>query len=142
MKKKRKKSKQTKLKEKAWSLCSKYIRMKYATSYGYNQCYTCQVQKPIKEMQAGHGIPGRTKALLFLEDIIKPQCYACNCINNGKLHIFTHRLKRELGDKRYDECYQKGFETGEQWTIPELEDLIKCYQKKIQKLNTVTAEEC
>ena len=55
------------LKKKVWTLCSKYIRLKYSDKDGNCTCFTCDTVKPWKEMQAGHGISGRTNSILFLD---------------------------------------------------------------------------
>jgi len=62
-----------KAKKKAWIQFSRYIRLKYAKN-GFVKCYTCSTVKHWKEMQAGHGIGGRSNAVLFNEDIVRPQC--------------------------------------------------------------------
>lgn len=94
-------------KARAWKAFSEYIRKAYQAYYqsGGNllvECYTCGIKKPYKEMQAGHGIPGRNNAVLFLEEVVKPQCVGCNVFGRGKYPIFTSKLIKELGMEEYD----------------------------------------
>ncbi len=117
----------SKLKKLAWKACSTYIRKKYADEWGYCICYTCGVKKTIKEIQAGHGFSGRGNSILFEEAIIRPQCFQCNCMRSGQLHIFTYKLRKELGDERFEEIYRKQF-IPKSFTREELESKIEHYQ--------------
>lgn len=116
------------LKKKAWSRCSIYVRKRYANAYGYVKCYTCGIVKYWKDIQAGHGFSGRGNAILFEEDIIRPQCYGCNVCNAGKLHIFTYKLRKELGNKRFEELYKQQFGY-KSFTQDELQEIIDKYTK-------------
>lgn len=86
------------LKNKAWALCSRYVRLREADEGGYVHCYTCRAPiHAIQEAQAGHAIPGRNNAVLLDDSICRPQCYACNCMRGGMHHIFATKLIRENG---------------------------------------------
>jgi hypothetical protein len=119
-------------KKKAWAVCSQYVRLLHSYN-GYCTCYTCSVVKPIKEMQAGHGFSGRGNSILFNLDIIRPQCYGCNICNSGKLDIFTFRLRKEHGDKKYNELWALR-DVQRKYTIPELQEMIYDFKTKIKKL--------
>jgi len=103
---KKTKKKLTWYKKKAWEECSRFIRLLYSKD-GICTCYTCGIKKPIKQMQAGHGFAGRNNSILFEVDIIRPQGYGCNICCAGKLDIFTYKLRKELGDERYEELWAK-----------------------------------
>lgn len=128
-----KKNTVSKLKKKAWSLCSQYIRLKYSHN-GLVSCYTCGLTKPIKEMQAGHGFSGRGKAVLFMEDIIRPQCYGCNVCNSGKLDVFAYQLQQELGKRKFNKLYLIAHQSQGQWTITELEKIVDKYKKLLRTM--------
>ena len=81
-----------KLKTKAWSLFSQYIRRKYSDRLGNDTCFTCGIVKPWKEMQCGHGISGRGNFVLFLEEVCRPQCYGCNVGRGGNYEVFIPKL--------------------------------------------------
>ena len=130
---KKKKPSISKLKKIAWDLLSKIKRLEYSDKAGYVQCYTCGRKLYWKKAQAGHGFSGRGNAILFEEDIIRPQCYGCNCCSSGKLDIFTYNLRTEHGDEKFDYLWrlkhtQKKFHT---W---ELEERILVYKKRLQEL--------
>ena len=86
------------LKNKAWKLCSEYVRRKDADEGGFVGCYTCGTSLHWKlEAQAGHAIGGRNNAVLFDVDILRPQCVACNVFRRGNYPVFTAKLIRENG---------------------------------------------
>src|SRR3990167_9589243 len=105
LKMKIKKKSLSKEKKKTWSACSQYTRLKHADKNGYCICYTCRAKLYWKEIQAGHGFSGRNNSILFEEDIIRPQCYGCNICNSGRLDVFTRNLRKELGEKRFEELW-------------------------------------
>ena len=55
-----------------------------------------------KEMQAGHGISGRGNYVLFLEEIVRPQCYQCNVGRNGRYEVFVPKLIDLYTREQYD----------------------------------------
>lgn len=117
--------------KKTWTECSKYVRLLHSFN-GFCTCYTCGVTKPIKEIQAGHGFAGRRHAYLFELDIIRPQCYGCNCCNSGKLDVFTYKLRKEHGTKKFERLWAL---TNQQrkYSIPELIELREWFKNKIKE---------
>ena len=92
---KKQKSKQKSLthyKAKAWDLMSEYIRRKYSDSEGYGNCYTCNAHMHWKSLQAGHCISGRHNAVLLDEEILRPQCAACNVWKHGNYEVFITKI--------------------------------------------------
>jgi hypothetical protein len=80
------------LKVKAWKMFSEYIRRKYSDSEGYASCFTCGKVKHWTEMDAGHGISGRGNFVLFLEEVVRPQCKYCNGPLGGNYEHFVPKL--------------------------------------------------
>src|SRR3990170_2614161 len=72
----------TSLKKKAWTLFSKIVRLRDSVD-GTNRCVTCKQVYPIKNLQAGHFIPGRHNAVLFDLRQVFPKCYVCNFRKHG-----------------------------------------------------------
>lgn len=91
------------IKKKAWDMFSKYIRLKYADADGFENCYTCGKFAHWKHLSAGHGIGGRNNAVLFMEEVVRPQCVGCNVWGGGKYSIFGEKLIKEYGAKKYAE---------------------------------------
>ena len=91
------------LKAKAWGLMSELVRRKDADSDGMVRCFTCGAVKPWREVDAGHGIGGRGNFVLFLEEVIKPQCKACNGYQGGRYEVFLLKLVDLYGRDQVDE---------------------------------------
>lgn len=92
----------SKAKEKAWKAFSRYIRLKYSNG-GLCACITCGKEALWSDMQCGHGIPGRTNGILFLEEICRPQCFRCNYNMGGMQEVFVPYLIEMYGREGYDE---------------------------------------
>ena len=116
------------LKKKAWTEFSKYIRLKNADRDGYVQCYTCGIKKNWKNMEAGHGIGGRTNSILFDESIVRPQCRQCNIFKHGNYEIFHLRLIDEKGAEWFEKKVNQKF-VSKSFTPQELEEIIEKYKK-------------
>ena len=82
---------------------SELIRRKYADENGYAICFTCGKHEPWKDLQAGHGIGGRGNYVLFLEEVIKPQCDVCNIFRKGNYERFIPKLIDLYTQKQYDD---------------------------------------
>jgi hypothetical protein len=114
------------LKKEAWKLCSIYIRKKSMDRFGFCRCYTCNGIHSWTDIQAGHGIGGRSNAVLFDEEIIKPQCVSCNIFHRGNYTIFTTRLIKEHSL----EWWEKKLEDSKKivkYTRSDIEELIVKY---------------
>lgn len=125
-----KKQKLSTVKKKVWTVFSKYIRHKYSKD-GMCECFTCGTVKPIKEMQAGHGVSGRTNGVLFLEEVVRPQCVSCNMFKGGMYEVFIPKLIDLYGRDGYEEFVQMK-NTTVKFTIPELEDMETYYKEQLE----------
>jgi len=94
-------------KETALKHFSKYIRIRDAIkttgTITHARCITCGKLLPIVEMDAGHAIPGRKNAILFLEEICHAQCNTCNRHLKGRLKDFKHILINLHGQDKWDD---------------------------------------
>lgn len=117
-------------KKKLDAVFSKYIRQKYADSFGIVKCYTCPKAAPISELQCGHFVPRQYLSLRWDERNCRPQCYACNMLYNGQPSAFAARLEAETpGIVKELEGKRKEIR---QWTIPELEKEASMYQSLLK----------
>lgn len=128
----------SKAKARAWKVFSQYIRLKACCEQDHIakelvRCYTCGTIKQWKELQAGHGIAGRNNAVLFMEEIVKPQCVGCNIYGRGKSSIFTEKLIDELGMERYAELVRKSNEVV-QYKVNDYLEIEKFYKHKLELL--------
>ena len=119
-------------KARAWKQFSLYIRLK-GSEDGRNRCYTCDKVKLIKEMNAGHGIGGRNNSVLFLEDVVKPQCVGCNIWGRGQYQIFTRKLIDELGMENYD-AIVASCRIPVQYKTSDYLEIEELYKNKIKEL--------
>lgn len=121
---KRKKSSQSKAKDRAWDACSIFVRTRdaYRTCGGKTisvedkdgcwkdilvaRCCTCDKEYPAFGRgcgQAGHFIPGRNGAVLFDERGIHFQCYNCNTNLKGNPRKYQAFMISEYGQDLVDE---------------------------------------
>ncbi len=130
------------LKDRTWDACSIYIRQKYIIdgSGGLARCYTCRKLTHWTKLQAGHGIGGRNNAVLFKEEILRPQCLACNVFLHGNYTVFTRRLIEENGLETYKQWEYEARQPKE-WKENELWDLLKKFSPEGLKV-LISKEVC
>lgn len=122
------KSTQRKLFDKAWKLCSEYIRKR-----DNGQCFTCPVKRDYKEMQAGHFRHGKSTIIYFDEQNIHCQCPKCNTYLSGNRDIYLRNIQKKYGVDVGDNLIQQSYQT-HYYKITELEKIIEYYQDKLIKL--------
>jgi len=122
------------LKAKTWKLFSEWVRRKDADAGGTEYCYTCRRPFFWKSLQAGHAIGGRHNAVLFDEEIVRPQCVECNVFKRGNYPVFTARLIRE-NSLEWFEAKLAGARVVKKLGRAEYEELIDKYKKKLQLLD-------
>lgn len=123
----------SKAKARAWKEFSLYIRYKHADELGNVLCYTCNKFMFWKESQAGHGISGRRNAVLFMEEVVRPQCKGCNIFGRGKQSIFTMKLIKEMGLKKYEALIDEANQIVQYKTNDYLE-LAKFFKQKYESI--------
>jgi len=77
-----------KAKDRAWRMFSLYKRtydcLMSTGTKDYGRCITCGAYKSIKDLDAGHFVPGRGNAVLFSEPGVNIQCDTCNRVHGGR----------------------------------------------------------
>ena len=128
-------------KNKAWQAFSRYIRLRDALNTTGDEdqlvCCTCGKLIPVKQAQAGHFIAGRTNALLFDEDIVHGQCYACNVCNHGEQLEYYYYMKRHYTEEQILEMRGLRSKTVK-YTPEDLIEIAKKYQEKYDELIRVS----
>jgi hypothetical protein len=135
---KRKKSKKSKMKEKAWSWFSKYRRLLFTKPDGTCTCVTCGIVKDWKEMHAGHYVDGRNNSVLFDEELVYPQCFHCNskrwgCLAGNKIKYTIFLLRQGYSAEQLDAFDNLKFET-KKYTEEDFEDIKNKYKIKAEEL--------
>ena len=110
------------LKKKADKAFSLYIRLRDSKD-GLSECITCGVQKPVKEMQAGHFVSRRVNKLRFDDLNVNAQCYSCNVMRYGEQFQYAKALDEKYGDGTALVLHEQRFTT-HSFTIDELEKII------------------
>lgn len=123
---KKKKITVSKMKKKAWEQFSLYIRSKDAIG-DMVRCVTCGRIKPIKEMQAGHFIPGRHSSVLFDERNVHPQDYTCNVLLGGNGPKYHRYMLATYGQNVIDELEALDA-VNKQFKVYELEAIFEAYR--------------
>lgn len=118
-------------KKKLWKVFSQYIRLR-----DKGVCFTCGLERPWKQMQAGHFIPRAAGglALYFDEQNVHCQCYRCNINLGGYGAEYARRLREKFGDDIVDDLYQKRNEI-RKYTIEDYDNLIEVYKQKFKELD-------
>ena len=95
------------MKKTAWKWFSKYIRLRDCLrttgTPEAGKCITCGRIKLFSELQAGHGIGGRSNSILFDEDIVNAQCIHCNYYLTGNYEKYITILIDRHGRDWYDQ---------------------------------------
>lgn len=127
----------SKLKNKAWDLFSRYIRLRdclFTTrTKERGRCITCGFEFPFNDLQAGHFVSGRGNSVLFDEECVHAQCRTCNILKGGKTLVYRRKILELYGDG-YDEVLEKRAQVVKKFTISELEDLITELEEKIKEI--------
>jgi hypothetical protein len=125
------------LKKRAWTLFSKYIRLrdclKTTGTTTHGVCITCGKTYPIESLQAGHFIAGRCNAILFDEEMTHAQCYACNVGLHGNVLEYRRKIIEMYGEG-YDEILEIKSKQTRKFTVIELEEFIESLNKRIQNI--------
>lgn len=133
-KKGRPKSRKLKVvKGRVWDLCSEYVRRSHADENGVCTCVTCGARRYWKNMQAGHYVGGRGNSVLFNEEIIYPQCDACNIFKHGAYDRYTIFMVKKHGLEKTEEFLALKHKVLK-WNVAYLEDLEEHYIEKLNKL--------
>jgi hypothetical protein len=122
------------LKARCWKLFSEYVRRKHSDEGGTAQCYTCGELAYWRDLQCGHAIGGRHNAVLFDEEICRPQCVRDNVFLRGNYPIFTTRLIKENGMEWW-EAKLAGARQAVKLTRSDLEAKIEEFKQKLKELD-------
>lgn len=125
-----KKPTRSKLVKKLDVVFSQYIRLSNADDRGFCTCITCGRQYHWKKIQAGHFISRAAYSTRWMPENVAPQCYGCNCMQQGRQYEFS----RQLGDKLAEELYLKSKQITK-FTNVELEEMIHHYTTLVKKLS-------
>lgn len=108
-----------KLKDRLWRITSKIVRRRAGEN-----CYTCGKYTEPKKREAGHyWTKGGHGAAAFDFRNLRMQCHDCNYWDHGNLAEYQYYLRREIGDKEFDDLRVLAH-TQKDWQREELQALI------------------
>ena len=123
----------------AWKWFSKYIRLRDAIKTTgdmyYAKCITCGEIKPMEDIDAGHGIPGRNNSILFNELITNAQCRTCNRKGKGEYQKYKSVLVERHGQEMFD-LWMFEKKKPLHYTEFDYEQLTELYKKKVKQLKS------
>ena len=125
-KKRKVKSKHYRLMEKAWKLCSEYVRRR-----DQGRCFTCGDIKEWKLQQAGHYIHGKHTPIYFHEHNVHCQDVKCNHFLSGNRDVYLRNLQKKYGMEEADRLYNQRDKV-HYFKIGELEEIIEYYKEKLE----------
>jgi 5-methylcytosine-specific restriction endonuclease McrA len=117
----------TKLKTELDRIFSLYIRLR-----DHFICCTCG-KTGEEGMQCGHYIPRGNMNTRWDEDNCNAQCVGCNVFRKGNMDEYALFMVKKHGDGILEEM-KKRKNTIRQWTNSEIEEQIKIYKEKVNKL--------
>ena len=107
------------------------IRMEAADSDGICQCVTCPNRGHYKTFHAGHFIPGRRMAVLFVEENVHPQCNRCNTYLSGNVTEYERFIVNTYGESVLESLRNLRHQQ-HKYTREELADMRDGYKKRIK----------
>lgn len=96
-------------------------------------CFTCGKQDDWKRMQNGHFVTRSANSTRFDEVNCNCQCVGCNVFKYGNMVAYSINIVRKYGPGMIERLHKKGQQV-KQWTVPELQEMIRTYKLKIQEL--------
>lgn len=132
--KKKTRSQLVKEADKYFSLYIRYRDGEKTPDGWYANCITCDVRKPIKELQAGHFMSRRFYATRWDDLNVQVQCVGCNMFRSGEQYKFGKEIDLLYGDGTADRLAQE-CKAIRKITTSELEQIIsdaKQYIKEVE----------
>lgn len=125
-----------KLKKKADNWYSKYIRYRdgqLRNGTWVANCITCGIEKPIKELQAGHFVSRSCNKLRYEDMNVHPQCVGCNMFKQGEQYAHAQQIDLLYGDGTAEKLHNQRH-INHKLTITELEQIIADAQEYIKEM--------
>ena len=115
------------------AIFSKYVRWYYADENGVVECYTCDSQKLVKEIQNGHFQSRTNTSTRWHLNNCRPQGVACNMFRQGEQLKFYRRLVADIGEQNVEEVIILS-KSSVKYSKQDLKDLIKHYKQLLKEI--------
>ena len=111
---------------------SEYIRRKDVNLDDFVDCFTCGRSYHWKKIQAGHFMSRARYSTRWDEENVRPQCYGCNVMQQGRQFEFAKNLDKESQGKA-DAMHVASLQTVK-FADYELEEMIEDYKQKLNEI--------
>ena len=91
----------------------------------------CERCGEMKNLNIAHIFSRRNLALRWNKDNVLCLCVRCHFWSHQNPILFAEFVKKNLGKEKYEELKRES-EQIKKWTIPELEDLLEKFNKKVK----------
>ena len=118
---------------KLWKVFSEYIRRRDSDKDGNCKCFTCNLVRPWKQMDCGHGIPRQHKATKFSEINNHAQCKRCNGFEGGKREVYKVEVDKRYGAGTWDKLELASKMTFKR-TQFDIDLMTEIYKQQLKKL--------
>jgi len=129
----------SKAKKDAWTVFALFIRTRdaLATTGTLTEalCITCERRYPIKQLQAGHFIPGRHNGILFDKRNCFAQCYGCNVMKSGNSIRYFRKMQKIHGEDVIKELEELD-EIPVQFKVNEMLETKEYFKQQLKELTT------
>lgn len=75
------------------------------------RCFTCDVIKPIKEIQCGHFFSRTYLSTRWDERNCHAQCVGCNIFKKGNMAVYALRMNQKFGPETIEKLFQLSKQT-------------------------------
>jgi len=104
----------------------------------YNRCFTCDALRPVSKkkggLHCGHFHSRRHMGTRWHPDNCRPQCYQCNCNEEGVKPLFRLYLSNELLDRGVRELDLLAYSNSHVPNELELEAMAKEFRQQVKEL--------
>ena len=113
------------------SVFSRYIRMRVCDESGYAECFTCNVRRHYREVDAGHFITRSKYATRWDPINVQFQCKRCN-MNGGRQYEFGLKIDAIHGEGTAEEILIRSNRPA-RYSNEDLEHLIRFYSAEVRE---------
>ena len=138
--KKTKSPTKTKLRKRADSVFSTFVRLRDSNKQWIVTCPLCWSKLPRKQAQNMHFIKRSCWLYRFNEDNCHAGCYRCNVVLSWNYIEYTRWMQRQYGIEAVDEMIANSKKVGKEWSKSDYQNIIDKYTQRIVDLSKQLTE--
>lgn len=117
--------------DKYFSLAIRYRDGEMKRGGWVTKCITCSVEKPLKQMQAGHFMSRRYYATRWDDENVNGQCQGCNVWKYGEQYKYSKEIDLKYGEGTAEKLHLRAQVT-RKINSQELEEIINDAKEQIR----------